>query len=76
MVDRFTSQDTYAQAEKVDLYDFLPSYVRSKEVNEICSIYFSPDVKDLIVPNYPICFPEDWKIDENAHCFVYISKRT
>ena len=75
MVDRFTSQDTYAQAEKVDLYDFLPSYVRSKEVNEICSIYFSPDVKDLIVPNYPICFPEDWKIDENAHCFVYISKK-
>lgn len=75
MVDRFTSQDTYAQAEKVDLYDFLLSYVRSKEVNEICSIYFSPDVKDLIVPNYPICFPEDWKIDENAHCFVYISKK-
>ena len=75
MVDRFTSQDTYAQAEKVDLYDFLPSYVRSKEVNEICSIYFSPDVKDLIVPNYPIYFPEDWKIDENAHCFVYISKK-
>ena len=75
MVDRFTSQDTYAQAEKVDLYDFLPSYVRSKEVNEICSIYFSPAVKDLIVPNYPICFPEDWKIDENAHCFVYISKK-
>ena len=75
MVDRFTSQDTYSPAEKVDLYDFLPSYVRSKEVNEICSIYFSPDVKDLIVPNYPICFPEDWKIDENAHCFVYISKK-
>lgn len=37
MVDRFT-QEAYAPAEKVDLYDFLPSYVKSKDVNEICSI--------------------------------------
>ena len=75
MVDQFTSQEAYAPAEKVDLYDFLPSYVKSKAVNEICSIYFSPDVNDIIVPNYPICFPEDWKMDENAHCFVNISRK-
>lgn len=75
MVDQFTSQEAYAPAGKVDLYEFLPSYVKSKEVNEICSIYFSPDVNDLRVPNYPFCLPEDWQVDENAHCFVYVSKK-
>lgn len=73
MVEQFTSQDTYAPAEKVDLYEFLPAYVKSKDVNEICSIYFCPDIKDLRTPNYPFWRPGDWQVDENAHCFVNTS---
>lgn len=75
MVDQFTSPDTYAPAEKVDLYEFLPAYVKSKDVNEICSIYFCPDINDLRTPNYPFWLPGDWQADENAHCFVNTSTK-
>lgn len=75
MVDRFTSQEAYAPAEKVDLYDFLPSYVKSKDVNEICSIEFCPDINDFKYQDYRMFFDEQRELKEDAHCFVNVSKK-
>lgn len=47
MVDKFTADENFSPSEEVNLYDFMPEYVKSKSINEIFGISFTPAQEDF-----------------------------